>query len=134
MRSLLILAALCVAMPLSAQDPQQKPEDKPAAQGQEQKPPAPPVLEKPGTATEEPAPKEPDKKVPLKKPGTPAEVAKKPIEGANARTVEEIIARVNNEIIGAIAKGHRGSAEERASGFDRSVFVGAARQRYGCER
>ena len=101
MRSLLILAAFCLAMPLRAQDAQDKPkpEDKPAAQGQEQKPPAPPVLEKPGTATEEPAKEEPAKKVPLKKPGAPAEAAKKPVEGANARTVEEIIARVNNEII-----------------------------------
>src|SRR5205814_1628558 len=82
-------AALCVAMPLAAQDAQEKPApvEKPAATPQKpaDKPAKPtvPSLEKPG----------------LQKPGTAAEPAKKPAEGANAKTVEEIIARVNNEII-----------------------------------
>src|SRR5256714_1292524 len=94
MRNLFILAALCVAMPLAAQEPQEKPAaaDKPAAVPQKpvEKPakPAAPSLEKPGLA-----------KPGLEKPGTAAEPAKKSGEGANAKTVEEIIARVNNEII-----------------------------------
>jgi len=89
MRNLFILLALCVAMPLAAQEAQDKPApaDKPAPTPQKpaDKPakPAAPALEKPG----------------LEKPGTAAEPAKKTAEGANAKTVEEIIARVNNEII-----------------------------------
>lgn len=80
MRNLILLAALCVALPLAAQDPSssQQP-DKPQA----------PALEKPGTAAPEP-----EKKPEAKKPAEP----KKP-EIVAARTVEEIIARVNNEII-----------------------------------
>jgi peptidyl-prolyl cis-trans isomerase SurA len=71
---MILLAAFCAAFPLFAQD-QPTSSSKPQA----------PALEKPGTAAPEPAKK-------------PAEV-KKPAEGANAKTVEEIIARVNNEII-----------------------------------
>jgi peptidyl-prolyl cis-trans isomerase SurA len=70
---MILLAAFCAAFPLFAQD-QPTSSSKPQA----------PALEKPGTAAPEPAKK-------------PAEV-KKPAEGA-AKTVEEIIARVNNEII-----------------------------------
>src|SRR2546421_4240711 len=94
MRNLFILAALCVAMPLAAQESQEKPApaDKPAPVPQKpvEKPakPSAPSLEKPGLA-----------KPGLEKPGTAAEPAKKSGEGANAKTVEEIIARVNNEII-----------------------------------
>src|SRR5229473_3761709 len=77
MRNVILIAALCSAVPLAAQDrPAEKP-DKPQA----------PALEKPGTAAPEPAAKK------------PAAEPKKPVEGANAKTVEEIIARVNNEII-----------------------------------
>src|SRR6266852_6232868 len=76
MRHFILIAALCAAVPLAAQDqPAEKP-DRPQAS----------ALEKPGTAAPEPA---------AKKPAEP----KKPVEGANAKTVEEIIARVNNEII-----------------------------------
>ncbi len=76
MRHFILIAALCAAVPLTAQDrPAEKP-DKPQA----------PALEKPGTAAPDPA---------AKKPAEP----KRPVEGANAKTVEEIIARVNNEII-----------------------------------
>src|SRR6266851_7161433 len=78
MRHFILIAALCSAVPLAAQDqPAEKP-DQPQA----------PALEKPGTAA--PAPE-----LAAKKPAEP----KKPVEGANAKTVEEIIARVNNEII-----------------------------------
>src|SRR5260370_41913758 len=71
MRHFILIAALCAAVPLAAQDqPAEKP-DQPQA----------PALEKPAPAA--------------KKLAEP----KKPVEGANAKTVEEIIARVNNEII-----------------------------------
>src|SRR5256885_5457051 len=78
MRNLLILAALCAALPLAGQDKSAPSQEKPAK-------PAAPALEKPGTAAE-----------PAKK---PAEGVNAKPEGANAKTVEEIIARVNNEII-----------------------------------
>src|SRR6266849_3981891 len=78
MRNVILLAAFGAAVPLFAQD-------QPASSSQQPPKPQAPALEKPGTAAPEPAKK-------------PAE-AKKPVEGANARTVEEIIARVNNEII-----------------------------------
>jgi peptidyl-prolyl cis-trans isomerase SurA len=74
MRNLVILAALCAAMPLAAQEKPETPAPQKPAK------PSAPALEKPGTAS------------------TPAPV-KKPAEGANAKVVEEIIARVNNEII-----------------------------------
>jgi len=77
MRNVILIAALCAAVPLAAQDqPAEKP-DQPQA----------PALGKPGTAAPEPAAKK------------PAAEPKKPAEGASAKTVEEIIARVNNEII-----------------------------------
>jgi len=96
MRHFIWVVALGVAGPLAAQnqpaDNSDKP-DKPPAQ-QDQPAPKPdkpqaPALEKPGTAAPEPA-------VAAKK---PAEPKKPPVEGANVKTVEEIIARVNNEII-----------------------------------
>jgi peptidyl-prolyl cis-trans isomerase SurA len=109
MRNLFILATLCTtlcaAMPLAAQD-QPAP---PAPQDQDKKPSAPapqsqtPTLEKPGTAPDTPA--EPPATAPAKT--APKNAAKKPVdknaenipEGANSKVVEEIIARVNNEII-----------------------------------
>jgi peptidyl-prolyl cis-trans isomerase SurA len=97
MRNLVILAALCAAVPLAAQD------NKPVAPvPQDQAKPQAPALEKPGTApATEPA------KAPAKKAAAP--------EGANAKVVEEIIARVNNEIItrSELDKA-RASAEEDA--------------------
>src|SRR6266436_691749 len=78
MRNVILLAAFCAAVPLFAQD-------QPAPSPQQPPKPQAPALENPGTAAPEPAKK-------------PAEV-KKPAESANAKTVEEIIARVNNEII-----------------------------------
>jgi peptidyl-prolyl cis-trans isomerase SurA len=88
MRNLVILAALCAAMPLAAQDNTPAP---PAPQDQGK--PQTPVLEKPGTAAPEPA-QEPPKEA-AKEPAKKAA----PTVGANAKVVEEIIARVNNEII-----------------------------------
>lgn len=78
MRDVILLVAFCAPMPLFAQD-------QPASSAPQPPKPQAPALEKPGTAAPEPAKK-------------PAEL-KRPVEGANARTVEEIIARVNNEII-----------------------------------
>src|SRR5215468_3330694 len=81
MRNIAIVAALLAAMPLIAQEP--KPEPVPPA----------PQLEKPEMAPEEPAPK-----AVLK----PAEKAKAGVAKPSndvGKVVEEIIARVNNEII-----------------------------------
>jgi len=77
MRNVAILAVLLLAPPLLAQEPKQEPA------------PPPPTLEKPGMApaTEEPAAKPKPKPKPAQPP---------PESG---KMVEEIIARVNNEII-----------------------------------
>ena len=77
MRKLALIAALCAALPLAAQE---KPGDKPQAK------PQAPVLEKPGMAPE-----------PAK--NSTAVPAKKAVDPNAGKTVEEIIARVNNEII-----------------------------------
>ena len=79
MRKLAVIAALCAALPLAAQD---KP------QGSQPKPAAGSTLEKPGMAA-------PDAK--SEKPAKPA--AAKTANLDSGKTVEEIIARVNNEII-----------------------------------
>ena len=84
MRNVILLAAFCAAVPLFAQD-------QPASSSQQPPKPQTPALENPGTAAPEPA----KKPAAVKKPTE----AKIPVEGANAKTVEEIIARVNNEII-----------------------------------
>ena len=88
MRNLVRIAALCAALPLAgmsvlAQEPQQSAPPKPA--------PAP-TLEKPGMAA--PDPKSEKQSKPPAKPAAPK--ASNPDSG---KTVEEIIARVNNEII-----------------------------------
>jgi peptidyl-prolyl cis-trans isomerase SurA len=82
MRNLAVIAALCAALPLAAQDQPQSAPPKPA--------PAP-TLEKPGMAAPEPEAK-PEK--PAKPPAAP-----KTANPDSGKTVEEIIARVNNEII-----------------------------------
>src|SRR5712671_1726676 len=93
MRKLVVIAALCAALPIAAQE---KPADKPQA-----RPPAP-VLEKPGMAPE--AAK-----------AAPAAPVKKAVDPNAGRTVEEIIARVNNEIITKSEyEKARNSAEEGA--------------------
>ena len=77
MRKLVVIAALCAALPLAAQEKQtEKPQPKPPA----------PMLEKPGMTPE--AAK-----------AAPAAPVKKAVDPNAGRTVEEIIARVNNEII-----------------------------------
>jgi len=82
MRNLVLIGALCAALPLAAQD---------QPQGSQPKPAPVPTLEKPGMAA-------PDAKSEMPaKPAKPA--APKPVNPDSGKTVEEIIARVNNEII-----------------------------------
>jgi len=103
MRNLFLLAAFCAALPLAAQDQSSSSSSSSQQQGDK------PALEKPGMAAPEP------EKPEVKKPA-----AKKPTEAkqpdlASARTVEEIIARVNNEIISKSEyEKARGAAEEDA--------------------
>lgn len=79
MLKLAVIVALC-ALPLAAQDkPDPASQAKPPAAPQAK--PAVPVLEKPGTAPATPAP------------------PPRPVDPNAGKTVEEIIARVNNEII-----------------------------------
>jgi peptidyl-prolyl cis-trans isomerase SurA len=79
MRNLVFIAALCAALPLAAQE---------QPQGSQPKPTPAPTLEKPGMAP-------PDAK--SEKPAKPA--PPKAVNPNSGKTVEEIIARVNNEII-----------------------------------
>jgi peptidyl-prolyl cis-trans isomerase SurA len=79
MRNLVLIGALCAALPLAAQD---------QPQGSQPKPAPAPTLEKPGMAAPDPK---------AEKPAKPA--APKPSNPDIGKTVEEIIARVNNEII-----------------------------------
>jgi peptidyl-prolyl cis-trans isomerase SurA len=100
MPRLVVILVLCAALPLAAQD-------QPADTQQQKKPPAP-SLEKPGTAA-------PDEKAAQSKPAPPKPAAPKPASPESGKVVEEIIARVNNEIItrSEYEKG-RHSAEEDA--------------------
>jgi peptidyl-prolyl cis-trans isomerase SurA len=82
MRNLVLISALCAALPLAAQEQPQSAPPKPA--------PAP-TLEKPGMAAPDPKSEKQEKSA---KPAAPK--ASNPDSG---KTVEEIIARVNNEII-----------------------------------
>ena len=82
MRNLVVIAVLCAALPIAAQE---KPADTPQAKPPAAKPAAP-VMEKPGMA---PDPAKDATAIP----------AKKTVSPNAGKTVEEIIARVNNEII-----------------------------------
>jgi len=79
MRKLVVIVALCAALPLAAQD---------QPQGAPPKPAPAPTLEKPGMAAPDPKSEKPAK------PAVP-----KTANPDSGKTVEEIIARVNNEII-----------------------------------
>jgi peptidyl-prolyl cis-trans isomerase SurA len=85
MRNLAVIAALFVALPLAAQQPTPAP--------QTQNPPPKPTLEKPDEApADAPAAAAPKKSVPVP--------AKKPaVSATEGKVVEEIVARVNNEVI-----------------------------------
>jgi peptidyl-prolyl cis-trans isomerase SurA len=82
MRKLVFIAAFCAALPLAAVPAARLAQEKPQESPQKQS--GPPALEKPGTA---PAP---TATAPVKKSAAPV---------AEGKVVEEIIARVNNEII-----------------------------------
>ena len=98
MRNLAVLAALFAALPLAAQQP---PTQDPK--------PAPPVMEKPGMAAPEEKPAEKAKPVPPK--AKPAAAG----NPASGKVVEDIIARVNNEIITRSEyEKSKGTAEEDA--------------------
>jgi peptidyl-prolyl cis-trans isomerase SurA len=126
----LAVFSLTIAKPAAAQD-QPAPPPAPQSQDTDRKPDAPvpaqqpaPALEKPGTApaTEEPA--KPAAKTPPKKSTSAAAAGTKAAnttkegekipEGTNSKTVEEIIARVNNEIItrSELDKAKQTAAEE----------------------
>jgi peptidyl-prolyl cis-trans isomerase SurA len=94
MRNLILLAAFCAALPLAAQD-QSSSSSSSSSSSQDSPKPQAPALEKPGMAAPEPG----KKPVEVKKPAPKKPEEKAPPEGANSKTVEEIIARVNNEII-----------------------------------
>ena len=95
MRNIILLAAFCAALPLVAQDQSSSSSSSPSSSSQDSPKPQAPALEKPGMAAPEP-----DKKLAeVKKPPVKKAEEKAPPEGANSKTVEEIIARVNNEII-----------------------------------
>jgi peptidyl-prolyl cis-trans isomerase SurA len=89
MRNLAVIAALFVALPLAAQDPTPPPQTQnPTPQTQK---PAKPTLEKPDEAPADTPGTAPAKKpVPVKKP---------PVSSTEGKVVEEIVARVNNEVI-----------------------------------
>src|SRR5271165_7033339 len=88
MRNLAVIAGLFVALPLAAQQP-------PPPAPQTQNPPAKPTLEKPDEAPADvPAPATAAPKKPATAP------IKKPAKTASeGKVVEEIVARVNNEVI-----------------------------------
>jgi peptidyl-prolyl cis-trans isomerase SurA len=88
MQKIALLAACLIALPLAAQQPEPPPAPAPAT-GQQ------PTLEKPQMAAPEPEAEKPKTALaPAAKPKSAAATA-----GENGRVVEEIIARVNNEII-----------------------------------
>jgi peptidyl-prolyl cis-trans isomerase SurA len=112
MRNLAVIAALFAALPLAAQQPTPPPTPAPAQNPTPtQNPPPKPTLEKPDEApADTPATAPAKKPVPAKKPAAAPAVS--PTEG---KVVEEIVARVNNEVITRSEFEHaKGSAEEDA--------------------
>jgi peptidyl-prolyl cis-trans isomerase SurA len=102
MRNLAVIAALFVALPLAAQQP-------PTPAPQTQNPTPKPTLEKPDEAPADvPAAAAPKKPV-------PAPVKKPPVSATEGKVVEEIVARVNNEVITRSEFEHaKASADEDA--------------------
>jgi peptidyl-prolyl cis-trans isomerase SurA len=99
MRNLALIAALFIALPLAAQDPT------PPPPGQK---PAKPTLEKPDEAPK-------DAPAPAAAPKKPAPAKKAAISETEGKVVEEIVARVNNEVITRSEFDHaKATAEEDA--------------------
>ena len=92
MKKTVLLAGLLFSLPLLAQNPPANPPANPAPQ---ENPPAqkPPSLEAPQMAAPEPEKEE------AKKPAAPPAKPTKPVLTGEGKVVEEIVARVNNEII-----------------------------------
>jgi peptidyl-prolyl cis-trans isomerase SurA len=102
MKKTAILAALLFAWPVLAQNPpatNPPPANPPAQNPATQTPPPanPPTLEAPQMAA--PEPQDQKKPEPLKKPAAPAAAKAAKPSSSEGKVVEEIIARVNNEII-----------------------------------
>lgn len=96
MRNLALLSALLVALPLAAQQPPPPPPDQ-QSQPNQQPPKPKPKLENPDEAPA--APPAPETTAPPK-PVIKAPVAKKPaVSPEGGKVIEEIVARVNNEVI-----------------------------------
>ena len=96
MKKTVLLAGLLFALPLLAQNPPVNPPSNPTPQ---ENPPAqkPPSLEAPQMAAPEPEKEQPKK--PAAPPAKTAAKATKPAVTGEGKVVEEIVARVNNEII-----------------------------------
>ncbi len=92
MRNLVLIGALFAALPLAAQSPQQQ--QPPTPPPDAPKPQAPPKLEKPDEA-----PATAPDTTPAKTPAKSAAAKKPPVSAEGGRVVEEIVARVNNEVI-----------------------------------
>src|SRR5208282_3683380 len=101
MKNAALLVGLLTAWPLLAQTPpaQAPPDQNPPAQAQP--PQNPPALEQPTTAAPDAGDAKPSspKATDAKKPDNPPVKAAKKSADAEGKVVEEIIARVNNEII-----------------------------------
>ncbi|MGC2766284.1 MAG: peptidylprolyl isomerase [Candidatus Acidiferrum sp.] len=101
MKRVTLLAGILIAWPLLAQDPpaQNPPAQTPPQTPAPQTPPAqnPPALELP--KMEEPGTAPDDTKTPPKKTDTPTPKVEKKAGASEGKVVEEIVARVNNEII-----------------------------------
>lgn len=93
MRNLAIIAALFIALPLAAQQP-------PPTQSQDQQKQPPTPAPKPKLENPDEAPAAPQLTAPVKPAAKPPVVAKKPaVSAEGGKVVEEIVARVNNEVI-----------------------------------
>jgi peptidyl-prolyl cis-trans isomerase SurA len=106
MKKTVLLAGLLVALPLMAQNPPANPPPPDTPQAQK-----PPTLEAPQMAAPEPEKEQP------KKPATPPAKSAKPAKPAltgEGKVVEEIVARVNNEIItiSELQKARNAAAED----------------------
>jgi peptidyl-prolyl cis-trans isomerase SurA len=112
MKYLALTGALLIALPLAAQSPTPPPPDQQSQQNQQQPPPPKPKLEAPDEAPATPdAP--PAAKTPAKTPlKTPPGTIKPAVSPEGGKVVEEIVARVNNEIITRSELDHARSGAE----------------------
>jgi len=93
MRNLALLAALGLALPLAAQQPPPPPDQQ--SQQNQQQPPKP----KPKLENADDAPATPEAAAPAKAPAKLPVVKKPAVSAEGGKVIEEIVARVNNEVI-----------------------------------